>query len=412
MSVNLRFSNSSLAVLLSSMVVSYTAEAAINVNGDLIAEARRLELFSVTSYGSGSGNYIAPSTQEWSQFKIAAAALFTGDLTVAESNAASLDYELVIFTHTNDQRTFVALRSRETNGAPIKPWGTYFVNTNSAVNVLVGAPHPQNDLRTPQLAADVFLKSGARGLLIAGSHRNANGSNTADPGNLTNTIFHAVHEAWSGIDAENTQWQIHGFAPANHPEFPSNCLAVLSSGVDKTNVMSTNIVILDQHLEWNGIKSYAYNDALATNDPLNIAVNEGVPGTTFDGLAATHNVQGKYSRALGGTFVHVESATVVRTTVELRTRAVDAIAAAILSTRTNVPPLLGPLVLTPTLLPNDQFQFTTPTQRYHAYQAENCTELSTGNWTVLYSFPGDNQPRAFTNSTATNPSGFFRVRAD
>jgi hypothetical protein len=397
-------------VIACSIAVAPSAHAAINVSGDIIAEAKRLEGFSVSPYGSGSNNYLAPSEQEWSQFRTAATALFAGDLLAAETNATSLDYQLIAFTHTNDQRVFFGLRSRETNGVPTKPWGTYFVNTNSALNVHVGAPHPQNDFRSPQLAAESFLKSGARGLLIAGAHRDANGNNTADPGNLTNTIFHAVHEAWSGTNAENTQWQIHGYGPANHPDFPSNCLAVLSTGADGANTMSTNIVILDQHLEWNGIKSYAYNDALATNDPSNIAVNEGVAGTNFDGLAATHNVQGKYSRTLGGTFVHIESATVVRTNIAMRTRAADAIANAILSIRTNVAPLLGSLVLTSAPASN-QFRFTTPTERHHAYQAENRTSLSTGKWSVLYSFPGDNQPRAFTNDTMPNASGFFRVRA-
>ena len=398
------------AVFVCSVAVAWTAQAAINVTSDLIAEAQRLEGFSSNPYGSGSSNYFAPTAQEWSQFKIAAAALFAGNLSVAETNAAALDYQLIIFTHASDQRTFLALRSREANGVPTKPWGTYFVNTNPALNAIVGAPHPINDLRSPLLAAEIFLKSGARGLLIAGAHRNANGSNTADPGNLTNTIFHAVHEAWNGANAENTQWQIHGYAPANHPGFPSNCLAVLSTGVNNTNVMSTNIVILDQHLEWNAIKAYAYNDALATNNPFNLAVNEGVAGTNFDGLAATHNVQGKYSRALGGTFVHIESATVVRTNAAMRTRAADAIANAILSTRTNVPSLLSPLALTFAPVSNNQFRFTTPTERYHSYQVERRTSLSTGSWTVLYSFPGDNQPRAFTN-TATNTSSFFRIRA-
>ena len=45
------------------------------------------------------------------------------------------------------------------------------------------------------------------------------------------------------------------------------------------------------------------------------------------------------------------------------------------------------------------------------YQVESRTSLSGGNWTVLYSFPGDNQPRAFTNGTAINASSFFRIRA-
>ena len=396
-----------IAVLLLLVLPSFAASV---VRGDLISEAQRLEGFCVTPYGSGSSNYVSPTTPQWAQFK-AAAALFSGDVMLAESNAVALDYELVHFTQTSDLRTFLALRSRETNGAPVRPWGTYFVNPNSAVTALVAAPHPQFDLRTPLLAAEIFLKSGARGLLLAGAHRNANGSNTADPARLTNTIFHAVHEAWSGTNGANTAWQIHGYSSAGHPEFPSNCLVVLSTGVNGSNIMSTNLVELNRQLEWNGLKTYAYNDALAASDPLNLEVNEGVAGTNFDSLAATENVQGQFSRALGGTFVHAESATIVRTNVALRTRAADAIANAILLRATNPPAPASPPRLSSVALLSNQFQFSTTTERYRPYLAETRADLTTGSWSGFYSFPGDGLPRLFTNNPLLNPSGFFRVRA-
>jgi len=336
--------------------------------------------------------------------------MLEGDFSLAERNAAALDYELIIFTHTNDQRTFPALKSRETNSVPTRPWGTYFINTNFATSALVAAPHPQFDFRTPPLAAEIFLKSGALGLLIAGAHRNANGTGTADPGNLTNTMFHAVHEAWSGVNGKNTEWQIHGFNQANHPEFPTDCLVVLSTGVNRSNVMSGNIIALDRQLEWNWLKSYAYNDTLPEDDPLNVAVNEGVAGTNFDGLAATHNVQGIYSRALGGTFVHVEHAKVVRTNTALRTRAADAVATAILLSRTNTLTVPSPPLLTNAALSGSQFHFSTTTERYQPYCVESRTNLVEGDWKVIYSFPGDSQLRSFTNEALTNPVLFFRVR--
>ena len=392
------------------LCTSLVPRAATNISGNFISEAQRLEAFSSNPYGSGSNNYVAPTGAEWAQFKTAAQALWTGNAAAAEANAASLDYHLIVFTHTNTATTLLGLRARETNGAPTKPWGTFFVNTNSAATVLIEAPHPQNDLRSPLLAAEIFLKSGARGFLLAGAHRNANGMNTADPGNLTNTIFHAVHEEWSGVNGENTGWQIHGFAIANHPGFPSNTLAVLSTGVDVTNVMSTNIVLLDEQLEWNALKSYAYNDALAATNVLNVLVNEGVAGTNFDGLAATHNVQGKYSRALGGTFVHVELATIVRTNAAMRTRAADAIANAVLLSRTNVLPALAPFSLNFTSPDSDKIQLTVPTQPFRSYMADRRDALDSGNWGPLYAFPGDGAGRTFTNSL-TNATGFFRVRA-
>lgn len=386
------------------------APGAVPVSGDLVTEAQRLEAFSVSPYGANSGNYVGPTTAQWTQFFAAASALFAGDLARAVSNATPLDYEVVLFTHTNTQQTFPALRSRETNGTPTRPWGTYFVNTNSAINAGVGAPHPQNDYRSPSLTAEIFLKSGARGFLLAGAHRNANGNNTADPGYLTNTIFHAVHVAWSGNSGENTAWQIHGYSTNNHPGFPANCRVVLSTGADKTNSMSTNLVVLDQQLEWNGIKTYAYNDALTTNDPLNVRVNEGVAGTNFDGLAATHNVQGQHSRALGGQFVHVELATIMRTNSTLRTCAADAIASAILLSRTNLPSPPQPLLKAETTGTN-QFRFAFTAELFRVYQPVQRASFATGDWSVLYTFPGNGQTRTFTN-TMTGDASFFRVQAE
>jgi hypothetical protein len=326
------------------IAVVSAAGAMTPVSGDLLAEAQRLEGFSSTPYGADSGSYVGPTPAEWAQFSAAAAALFAGDLALAESTAAPLAYQLILFTHVADQRTYVVLRARETNGVPVKPWGTYFVNTNAAVTASVGAPHPQSDFRSPRLAAEIFVKSGMRGFMMAGAHRNANGSNTADPGYLTNTVFHAVHAAWSGAGGENTAWQIHGYSAANHPEFPGNCMAVLSTGDNAGDSMSSNVVTLDQQMEWNSVKTYAYNDSLAATNALNQLVNEGVAGTNFASLAATHNVQGKASRARGGTFVHIELVTVVRTNAVIRTHAADAIANAILRSRTNAPLRASPAI--------------------------------------------------------------------
>jgi hypothetical protein len=246
--------------------------------------------------------------------------------------------------------------------------------------------------------------------MMAGAHRNANGSNTADPGYLTNTVFHAVHEAWSGVGGENTAWQIHGYSAANHSEFPGNCMAVLSTGENAGDSMSSNVVTLDQQMEWNSVKTYAYNDSLAATNVLNQLVNEGVAGTNFASLAATHNVQGKASRARGGTFVHIELVTVVRTNAVLRTHAADAIANAILRSRTNAPLLEFPSICSVASVTN-QFVFaSTSMVRYAAYLAETSAAMTTGAWNVLYSFPGEDPLRAFTNAM-TNATGFFRLRA-
>ena len=186
------------------------AAAVVVVQGDLLTEAARLEQYSNTNFGEGSNNYVPPTGAEWNDFRAAALALWQGDVATAESIATNLDYEVLQFTHTPSGLGLLALRSRETNGLSVRGWGTFFVNPTAGLAAQIQSPHPQWDFRTPQLAAEVFLKSGARGLLIAGAHRHVNGTGTGDPCDLTNTAFHAVHTAWSGTTGENTAWQIHG----------------------------------------------------------------------------------------------------------------------------------------------------------------------------------------------------------
>jgi hypothetical protein len=376
--------------------------------GDLLVEAARLETFSKNLYGQNSNNYTAPLTAEWAQLRDAAQALLNRDYATAETLAAPLDYQVVFFQHTNPVTGLVGLRAVENANGPLRGWGTFFLNTNPAVNVLLESPHPQFDFRSPQLAAEVFVKSGSLGLLIAGANRHVNGTGTGDPCDLTNTIFHAVHVAWNGANATNTAWQIHGFSSDGHAEFPDGTLAVLSTGAGIDNFMSTNVVRLDEVLEINGVKSYAYNKNLADNSPLNLLVNEGVSGQIFTNLGARSNVQGIYSRGLGGEFVHVELATFVRTNTSARTKTADAIAAALLRFRTNALGAPVAFTLVPQPAVNGQLIWDVPTTASHPYFIEIRTNLSSGAWTNIYAFPGNGSSRRFTNSI-TEPTGFYRV---
>jgi len=386
-----------------------SCHALTHLTGNLIVEAQRLENFSRVVFGEGSNNYVAPTPVEWAQFRALAQSLWTGDTNAAATQATALGYELFTFTDTNWNAFLYGVRSQETNGSPVKGWGTYLVNPGSAVPALIEAPHPQWDFRTPLLAAEIFLKSGARGLLIAGAHRHVNGDSTGDPCDLTNTIFHAVHEQWSGPAATNLAWQVHGFNPANHPGFPVGTLAVLSTGKDGDNFFSTNLVHLDQRLEWNGIKSYAYAKNLATNAPLNLLVNEGVDGQTFTNLGARSNVQGDFCHAAGGDFLHIEMATFTRTNVLMRSLVADAIACAVLLSRTNAADELTPFALAQPAWENGQLRFQVPTERHRAYRVELATNLTDAPWQPVRALPGNGQSLSVTNSLPAGEKVFLRV---
>lgn len=374
-----------------------------NIAGNLLSEAQRLEGFCNTIYGQDSSNYVAPTFNQWTNFRAAATALWNGDVAAAEAAAAPLGYELVRFTHTNTGVVLYSLRSTETNGAPQFGWGTFFVNTNATLLRMIEAPHPQWDLRTPQIAADAFLQAQARGLIIAGAHRHCNGTGTADPCDLTNTLFHAAHVAWNGASGTNTGWQIHGFSISNHLDMPTNTMAVLSTGRGGTNRMSFDIRALNQQLEMVSIKAYAYNSNLPASDPLNLEVNEGLDGQTFIDLGARSNVQGLYSRGIGGVFVHCELVTFVRTNSAARAAAATAIAKAV---QASLP--VSPFRVDLARGQANQLILSWPTQPIHTNFLEQKATLSDNGWQPVTNFLGNGLPQALTNAL-TNSRGFFRV---
>lgn len=169
--------------------------------------------------------------------------------------------------------------------------------------------------------------------------------------------------------------------------------------------MSTNILILNQEMEAHGIKAYAFNRNMASNDLLNIEVNEGVPGTTFTNLGARSNVQGIFSRGLGGTFVHVETVTFLRTNDPSRAITATAIA------RSISPPMEPLLPFHIDAFPIDviSLRLSMPTSPARFYALEQNGNLSSTNWEAMATFTGDGSVRHLTNSISSE-SLFYRVR--
>ena len=84
------------------------------------------------------------------------------------------------------------------NGVQTKGWGSYFVNPSFEADALIEVPHLLWDTNSWDVGAKSFRDAYARGFLMAGAHRNANGFNTADVAHLDTSIFHHVHESWVG----------------------------------------------------------------------------------------------------------------------------------------------------------------------------------------------------------------------
>jgi hypothetical protein len=251
-------------------------------------------------------------------FRHVAAALAWGDPRDAASQAAKLDYEVVKFTDRETKGRYLVLRQNLDHAPDCFGWGSYIINPHSRTDALVEVPHPIADAQTPELGGAVFERAAAKGFLLAGAHRDK-----ADVPDLIDSVFHQVHAAWIGPAAQIAAWQIHGFAKYKH-SFPRDARVIASAG---DGVVAPELANLDAQFDERGLTSYVYNNRPAKSRT-NRLLNGDVPGVAFTGLAAAANEQGRHSRSLGGTFVHVELESGVRLDADQREKAVAAIAAA------------------------------------------------------------------------------------
>lgn len=260
--------------------------------------------------------YVDP-TPALHAFRHLAAALAWGDVKDAAIEAAKLDYELIKFIDAATERRYYVLRENRSGGV-LRGWGSYILNPDSQVNVIVEAPHPIADAQTPEIGGAVFELADAKGFLLAGAHRLK-----ADVPDLVDSIFHQVHTAWVGPNATNAAWQIHGFASYKHG-FPENVQVIASTG---DGSIRPELAVLNEKLEQEGLGTYVFNESPVHSSD-NRQLNGDVPGVTFSALAATTNEQGRHLRSLGGAFVHVELESQVRLDAEQAGRAASVIAAA------------------------------------------------------------------------------------
>ncbi|MBL9165119.1 MAG: hypothetical protein JNL18_20485 [Planctomycetaceae bacterium] len=254
-------------------------------------------------------------------FRHLAATMAWGDVKVAARKAAALGYEVIEFTDVDTKHEYYVLREDLDAVKVIRGWGSYIFNPQSKVDAIVEVPHPFADVHTPEIGGQIFAECGARGLLLAGTHRDK-----ADVPDLVDSIFHQVHTAWIGPLAQVTAWQIHGFAGQKHP-FPNGTQVVASNG---EGAIAPEIAALDSAMDERGMPSYVFNQLPADNDE-NKQVNGDVPGVAFRSLAAAKNEQGRLSRSLGGSFVHIELEGNVRSNESSRKQASSAIAIAMAS---------------------------------------------------------------------------------
>lgn len=232
-----------------------------------------------------SEGYVVPSEKEQKDFAKLISLLNMADPASAAQIAVDNNYTLINYKDRGDDNA-VSYLLREQK--PIqRGWGLYAFRVDSTSNIIIEAPHPLYDRRTPTVALDLYRALDARALLIAGAHRNANSDGSADMAHTTESIFHSIHTVLSQEIKTKTGdviiLQIHGFHTSKHDGYPQ---AVFGFGKKIEGKEFTVAQKLEKAFSEQGIIV-----GLCTGD-------------VWQDLCGTNNSQASASN--GGMFIHIE----------------------------------------------------------------------------------------------------------
>ena len=234
-----------------------------------------------------SEGYVIPTTQEQADFGKLIAMMMTNELRQAVDLATKNNYTMSYYVDRGDNDAVsYLLREQE----PIqKGWGLYTFRLESTSNIIIEAPHPIYDRRTPSVALDIYRALDARALMVAGAHRNANSDGSADVAHAKESIFQSIHIALTReIEATSGNaiiLQIHGFHASKHKGYPQVVFGLGEKPLPQEIAIAEK---LKEALAKQGIRA---------------GVCTGVESNLLE-LCAKTNVQGSVTDE--GAFIHIE----------------------------------------------------------------------------------------------------------
>ena len=236
---------------------------------------------------SKSEGYIPPTYAEQTAFAELVSVILTKDLGRALDLAAKENYTLSYYVDRGDDYA-VSYLLREQR--PIqKGWGLYAFRLDSPSDIIIEAPHPLYDKRSPSVALDLYRALDARALLIAGAHRNANRDKSSDAAHATDSIFQSVHMILSQkIQTQSGEvivLQIHGFHTTKHAGYPQVVFGLGEKPLPKEVAIAQKI---KEALSKKGITA-----GICAGD-----------GSEYEDLCAKKNVQASVTEK--GAFIHIE----------------------------------------------------------------------------------------------------------
>lgn len=263
------------------------------VTGDL---AEIVAAFVADAPRRGSGAYRTPTRVEASDLRRAIALVVGGQFEEGARLAQRRGYEVARFA---DSRTGAALAIMREDAAERQERGwPLIVLRLGGTRLHLQVPHPIHDIGTASVGLEVFDRTGAASLVIAGAHRDAMPDQSADVAHAARSIFTEAHRAL--VRRGDVVVQPHGFAAANHSYRYD---VVVSSG--RIGPASRAAAAIAGGLAEAGLRVCTFGAGRC------------------DRLGATGNVQGRVAQAGGADFVHLEMDLPLRRAGSLRNAAID-----------------------------------------------------------------------------------------
>lgn len=275
------------------------------------------------NYGSKADNvWVQPTVDQQHQFENAFSAFIAQDFPLAQEYAEPLGYQVAQFFDTQTQSTYFLLQEKAVlPSQDFKGGGTYVYNP-AGLNAILQAPHPKRDLFTGVQAAEAFLYTQSKLLMLSGTRRDSshalsqctNGSyHASDVAHQTDSYFNVVHKYMSDLDDSSVFIQYHGFGTKtlkklkNQCDTNNNLLLNLSESVRYNTVENEHSILhsLRRSVEQGGkIKACVYG-----NDTRMMGGTWNVQARYTNGSA---NICSTSSSASSKRFIHLEQSYRVR----------------------------------------------------------------------------------------------------
>lgn len=204
-------------------------------NAAIIPMSGNIESFlQQIAYGSEDDErWSLPSSSEMQSFAAAVQSLLTGNYEQSAQSAAGIGFQLVQFSDP-DRGIFYILRDTP-DTSHVAPGGTYVWAPQARYPLIVEVPHPRHDTHTNKEGIELFLAAKASMLLLSGTHRksdltestcdgsSSNDYRRSDPAHAGAHLFHVAHERVEDTLTEPLFIQLHGFGSSAYRSLSKQC---------------------------------------------------------------------------------------------------------------------------------------------------------------------------------------------